>query len=387
MLTNIYFNRLRTNLSLAQPTGVWTNRFGWDAAKRLTNVISQAGSFTNEYFPGVAGASGYSSSLIKRLLLPNLSIITNITNDYDSVGRQLGTWLKTSTGTALDYYIYTYNPANQRTNVTRTDSSTVAFQYDGIGQLKVANSSVNTEDCGYNYDAAWNLHYRTKNGVLSSATVDGKNQMTAFAGNNYLYDDNGNISEGPPGGYRTYTYDDENRLTSVQVLSTWRSEFVYDGLGRMRKHYEYTWNGSSWVSSSSTGYVYDGMRVIQERNPSTSLSLVSYTRGNDLSGTLEGAGGIGGLLARSSGYSLSTGNWSTHYFYHADGNGNITYMVDTNQALAASYRYDPFGNTVSSSGTLATAKCLSFFQQRIPGQQRDVLLPLPLLRPQFAAVD
>ncbi len=84
---------MRTNLSLQQPTGAWTNRFGWDAAKRLTNVTSQAGSFTNEYVPGVAGASGYSSRLIKRLLLPNLSIITN---DYDSVGRQLGTWLKTS---------------------------------------------------------------------------------------------------------------------------------------------------------------------------------------------------------------------------------------------------------------------------------------------------
>src|SRR5205823_1655574 len=115
LLTNIYFNRMRTNLSLTQPTGVWTNRFGWDAAKRLTNVTSQAGSFTNEYFAGVAGASGYSSRLIKRLLLPNTSIITN---DYDSVGRQLGTWLKTSTGTDLDHYIYAYNPANQRTNLT-----------------------------------------------------------------------------------------------------------------------------------------------------------------------------------------------------------------------------------------------------------------------------
>ncbi len=87
------------------------------------------------------------------------------------------------------------------------------------------------------------------------------------------------------------------------------------------------------------------MRVIQERN-SANTPTVSYTRGNDLSGSLEGAGGIGGLLGRSSGY--SSGNWTTHHFYHADGNGNITYLVDSSQALAASYRYDPFGNTMSS---------------------------------------
>ena len=49
-VTNTYINRLRTTLSLQQPTGAWTNRFGWDAAKRLTNVTSQAGSFTNLYF-------------------------------------------------------------------------------------------------------------------------------------------------------------------------------------------------------------------------------------------------------------------------------------------------------------------------------------------------
>jgi hypothetical protein len=67
------------------------------------------------------------------------------------------------------------------------------------------------------------------------------------------------------------------------------------------------------------------MRVIQERDVNNTPT-VSYTRGTDLSGSIEGAGGIGGMLARSSGY--SGGNWSTHYFYHGDGNGNITYLVD-----------------------------------------------------------
>src|SRR4029077_4621492 len=88
----------------------------------------------------------------------------------------------------------------------------------------------------------------------------------------------------------------------------------------------------TWGTNSITEYIYDGWRVIQERDVST-VPLVSYTRGTDSSGTLEGAGGIGGLLSRSHGY--SSGNWSTHYYYHADGNGNVTYLVAANQGLGA----------------------------------------------------
>jgi RHS repeat-associated protein len=77
-----------------------------------------------------------------------------------------------------------------------------------------------------------------------------------------------------------------------------------------------------------------------------------------LSGSLEGAGGIGGLLARSSGY--SSGNFSTHNYYHADGNGNITYLETSAQGLAASYRYDAFGNLLNSSGSYATANTYRF---------------------------
>src|SRR5882724_4135273 len=101
-----------------------------------------------------------------------------------------------------------------------------------------------------------------------------------------------------------------------------------------------------------SAFVYDGLRVIQERDGSNN-PLVCYARGNDLSGSIDGAGGIGGLLARSAGY--SGGNFTTHAFYHADGNGNITFLLDSAESLAARYRFDPFGNLISSSGSLAAA--------------------------------
>src|ERR1043166_8070864 len=73
---------------------------------------------------------------------------------------------------------------------------------------------------------------------------------------------------------------------------------------------------------------------------------------------MEGAGGIGGLLARSE--TDGSGGWINHAFYHADGNGNITYMLNGSQSKVAEYRYDPFGNTISQNGTLADANLYRF---------------------------
>lgn len=80
-MTNTYNNRLRVGLSLQQATGFWTNGFGYDAAKRLTNVTSQAGSFAYTFPSGI-------QHLVSRIALPNGSYITNA---YDSVARLIGT--------------------------------------------------------------------------------------------------------------------------------------------------------------------------------------------------------------------------------------------------------------------------------------------------------
>ncbi len=52
--------------------------------------------------------------------------------------------------------------------------------------------------------------------------------------------------------------------------------------------------------------------------------------------------------------------WSTHGYCHADGGGNVTYLVNSSQGLAASYKYDAYGNLVSQSGSLAGANVYRF---------------------------
>ena len=191
-----------------------------------------------------------------------------------------------------------------------------------------------------------------------------KNELTNGPTATYGYDNNGNLTS-RSSGYVTYTYDAENQLVNWQNYQTAKTDFVYDGRGRLRKRLEYTWMGSpynQWSSATETRYLYDGMRVIQERN-SANTPAVAYTRGSDLSGSFEGAGGIGGLLARSHQY--SSGSLTNNNYYHADGAGNVTMLIDTNQSTVATYRYDPFGNTISSSGSLASANVYRFSSKEI----------------------
>ena len=80
---------------------------------------------------------------------------------------------------------------------------------------------------------------------------------------------------------------------------------------RRRIEKDYMWQGSTWVETNEVHFIYDGNVVIQERDINN-LPLVTYTRGNDLSGSLQGAGGIGGLLARTDMGQWIIGNSSAH---------------------------------------------------------------------------
>jgi hypothetical protein len=282
---------LRTGLSIQQPTASFAVTNAYDGAKRLTNVATAAGSHGYLY----AGGTTYASHLIRRLTHPNTSYITN---DYDSVARLLFTKLNNSSHTTLNSHSYTYNVGNQRTRQTRRDSSYVDYTYDSVGQLTRALGSggYSTENLGYGYDVAWNLSVRTNNGTPTTFSVNVLDQLTAGPAPSYTYDWNGNLTSEQSA--RTFTYDDENQLVSVSQGTYYRTDFVYDGRQRLRKLQELIYGQYGWQVNSETRFVYDGMLIVQERSWSN-VPTVTYTRGTDLSGTFEGAGGIGGLLTRS----------------------------------------------------------------------------------------
>jgi RHS repeat-associated protein len=157
---------------------------------------------------------------------------------------------------------------------------------------------------------------------------------------------------------RAFSYDDENQLIQVLMTNQWKSQFSYDGKMRRRIRQEFTWQGEGWVQTNAVYYIYDGNLVIQERDVNN-LPTTTYTRGVDLSGSLDGAGGIGGLLARTA-QSYVDAPLAGHAFYHADRNGNVTMLINSSQAVVAKYLYDSFGNVLSASGLLANANRFQF---------------------------
>ncbi len=136
-------------------------------------------------------------------------------------------------------------------------------------------------------------------------------------------------------------WDAEGRVVDVTRADNTVVYFAYDARGRRIS--KQTGNGAM------SAYVYDGWNMVGEysiANGTTTL-VMSFTWGLDLSGTLQGAGGVGGLLAvrRHTGQS-----WPGTYYPAYD--GNITeYLNFSDYGLRLTY--DAFGNTIAKAGSFS----------------------------------
>src|SRR6266853_799005 len=258
------------------------------------------------------------------------------------------------------------NSLNELTTGTRSATLTVAGTTTSSA-TNVTVNSLNADRYADNTFSRTNLTLVSGNNTFTAVGKDslGRQDSQSVTVNlpssvSYTYDLNGNLAYD---GNRAFDYDDENQLIRVTVTNNWKSEFTYDGKMRRRIRKEFLWQNGGWSLSTEVHYVYDSNLVIQERD-GNNLPIVSYTRGRDLSGTFANAGGIGGLLGRSDYATISP----QHTFYHADGNGNVTTLINSLQLVVAKYSYDPFGDVLSKSGPLADGNLYRFSSKEIhPG--------------------
>jgi RHS repeat-associated protein len=117
------------------------------------------------------------------------------------------------------------------------------------------------------------------------------------------------------------------------------------------------WNPATslWSPVSDIRFLYDGWNLLAELNGLAGNAVVrSYVWGIDLSGSAQGAGGVGGLLAIHQPSSIA-------HLPCYDGNGNILGLVNASSGtLDAQYEYGPFGEPLRVTGPAAAANPFGF---------------------------
>lgn len=168
----------------------------------------------------------------------------------------------------------------------------------------------------------------------------------------FAYDADGNLTND---GRWAYSWDAENRVTSFTRISGAPSgakvklDCQYDARWRRTQKVVSTWNGSAYVAQSTNKFVYDDWNLMAVLNHTNGL-VYSFTWGTDLSGSMQGAGGVGGLISLT----VHSGTNAGTYFYCFDGNHNVVALINAaTGAMVGQWEYDAFGNLLRATGPMA----------------------------------
>jgi RHS repeat-associated protein len=140
--------------------------------------------------------------------------------------------------------------------------------------------------------------------------------------------------------------------------------FEYDAQGRRIRKTVSTYAAGGWAEQTDAVFLYDGWNVMAELDANAAKArLRTYVWGNDLSGSLQGAGGVGGLLWENNyqtTYQEETLPTGVHFVAY-DGNGNVMALVKAADAtVSGRYEYGPFAEPVRVSGPLGRAQPFRF---------------------------
>lgn len=292
-----------------------------------------------------------------------------ITNSYDGFGRMIASTTNADGTTRTLSYGYDRN--GNRTRITHPDGVRFDYFYDGLDRVReirqggtvVARLVYNrqtlrqslTHGAGeastdYNYDLSgrptelrhdllhnsndfrFNFSYNPASQIIGRAlsnpnnqwqhpnetinyTINGLNQYTSAHGRMLAWDANGNLLLH---GNTSYSFDIENRLTTVSGDKS--ATLSYDPLGRLIR---------VTAAGTTTRLLHDGQELVAEYNSSGQL-LRRYVHGPGIDEPLVWYEGTG------------TGSAARRHL-HADHQGSIVAVSDSQGELLQANRYDPYG--------------------------------------------
>ena len=271
---------------------------------------------------------------------------------FDDIGNRKSTKAGgDQNGSGLRSASYGANGLNQYTN------RTVPGAYDILGAATATSAVTVNGSSPYRKGEYFWKEITASNGsgpvwqtntvTVSGGSTEGGNVLVPPATQTFGHDLDGNLTNDL---VWAYLWDGENRLVQMSNVTTVASaarrklDFNYDHQGRRFRKVMSTWNGSAWVAAQTNGFHYHGWNVLGDFVSASNFR--HYLWGNDLSGSLQGAGGVGGLIA--------VRETNQVHFVAYDGNGNVAGLVNAaDGAVSANYEYGPFGESIRASGVFA----------------------------------
>ena len=263
------------------------------------------------------------------------------------------------------YYVGGANRLILNYEYDTTVDSGVAYQTNRI--KKVTNPSTNKyQTYSYNDKGYVRSYYNNQNSDNYTYNYDLAGRLTSDGVYTYAYDTFNNILSKQSGvNSTTYTYDNvkRTRLNSVTENGT-KKYFVYDAIGNMTTYKGAAQNSSQnlyWTrgnmlasgnirNNNAFSYKYDpnNLRYSKTVNGVETLYywdddvLLGERTGDNFIQYIYDADGIAGMRCND-----------TYYYFEKNLFGDVLRVYSVYGSVVAEFKYDSYGNIISSSGSMA----------------------------------
>ena len=263
------------------------------------------------------------------------------------------------------YYVGGANRQILNYEYDTTVDSGVAYQTNRI--KKVTNPSTNKyQTYSYNDKGYVRSYYNNQNSDNYTYNYDLAGRLTSDGVYTYAYDTFNNILSKQSGvNSTTYTYDNvkRTRLNSVTENGT-KKYIVYDAIGNMTTYKGAAQNSSQnlyWTrgnmlasgnikNNKAFSYKYDpnNLRYSKTVNGVETLYywddgvLLGERTGDNFIQYIYDANGIAGMRCND-----------TYYYFEKNLFGDVLRVYSVYGSVVAEFKYDSYGNTISSSGSMA----------------------------------
>lgn len=361
-----------------------TLTYSYDSAHRVTTVTDSRGNKTLNYAYSPGGwlnrmddsegkTTQYLYDPVGRLAglwAPNWDYTSYV---YDAGGRATEKWFANGVNSQFNYNVdntlgqvknrvaysdaniltqhdYSYDGvANRQTHTEKIGTTTTPYKYvyDALDRLtEVRNNTSNALIESESFDALDNRTTRSDGVTTTYAVVDAANQITEQRSGStagpltgaFIYDNNGNLTKKCEGTGVTkttsdcggsvvtqLTYDALDQLTQVTKTGLPTESYKYDDQGRRIQ---------KTVGTTVSNYLYNGPDVYAEYGTSWATASATYVHGPNMDDP----------IARTAG--------TVTQYYHQDGLGSVVALSGATGTTDATRRYDSWGNTLASTGTL-----------------------------------